>query len=202
MTYEVADLAANSEDRCKKLMVQMCILKREFEEEEYVCGNGNSKLIPIGICNDSTSCGDGLVIPKETTNMLDPLVVWQKGRPPFKRKQPKQVEKAVKKKKEQKKKMRTTTNEENIVKQTKTPITKGNVILCFCMQLFTIIINFCHFTFCRKLSRLEMCEICGTTPSMRVGVLETHENFNFNVRLSSFLYYLEVGDIVVMFKVY
>ena len=47
-----------------------------------------------------------------------------------------------------------------------------------------------------------MCEICGTTPSMRVGVLETHENFNFNVRLSSFLYYLEVGDIGVMFKVY
>ena len=188
----------------------MCKLKREFEEEEFACGNGNNKLIPIGIRNDSTSCGDGLVIPKETTNMLDPLVVWQKGRPPFKRKQPKQVEKAVKKKKEQKRKMRTTTNEENIVKQTKTPITKGNVekvviymlILCFCMQLFIIIINFCHFTFCRNLRRLEMCEICGTTPSMRVGVLETHENFNFNVRLSSFLYYLEVGDIGVMFKVY
>lgn len=97
MTYEVADLAANSEDRCKKLMVQMCILKREFEEEEYVCGNGNNKLIPIGICNDSTSCGDGLVIPKETTNMLDPLVIRQKGWPSFKSKQP-EVEKAVKKK--------------------------------------------------------------------------------------------------------
>ena len=76
------------------------------------------------------------------------------------------------------------------------------LILCFCMQLFTIIINFCHFTFCRNLRRLEMCEICGTTPAMRVGVLETHESFNFNLRLSLFLYYLEVGDIGVMFKVY
>ena len=91
----------------------------------------------------------------------------------FKRKQPKQVEKAVKKKKEQNKKMRTTANEENVVKQTKTPI------LCF-----IIIINFCHFTFCRNLRRLEMCEIRGATPSMRVGVLETRESFNFNVRLS------------------
>ena len=45
----------------------MCKLKREFEEEEFACGNGNNKLIPIGIRNDSTSCGDGLVIPKETT---------------------------------------------------------------------------------------------------------------------------------------
>ena len=53
-----------------------------------------------------------------------------------------------------------------------------------------------------KLRRLEMCEICGTAPSMRLGVLETHESFNFNVRLSLFLYYLEVGDIGVMFKVY
>lgn len=76
------------------------------------------------------------------------------------------------------------------------------LILCFYMQLFTIIINFCHFTFCRKLRRLEMYEICGKTPSMIVGVLETHESFNFNVRLSLFLYYLEVGDIGVMFIVH
>ncbi|KAF3958562.1 hypothetical protein CMV_016552 [Castanea mollissima] len=36
--YEVANLAADSEDRCEKVMAQIQELKREFENEEGVCG--------------------------------------------------------------------------------------------------------------------------------------------------------------------
>nr|POE86249.1 isoform 2 of protein far1-related sequence 2 [Quercus suber] len=36
--YEVANLAADSEDRCDKVMAQIQELKREFENEEGVCG--------------------------------------------------------------------------------------------------------------------------------------------------------------------
>ena len=64
----------------------------------------------IGIPTDSTSCGDDLAISKETKNILDPVVVRQKGRLPSKRKQS-IVEKVVRKKEERKKKKKTKVSE-------------------------------------------------------------------------------------------
>ncbi|KAL7219028.1 hypothetical protein ACSBR2_012156 [Camellia fascicularis] len=60
------------------------------------------KQISVRTRNGSTSCGDGIGISKESTNILDPLVAHSKGRPPFKRKQS-MVEKVTKKKKRRKK---------------------------------------------------------------------------------------------------
>ena len=72
----------------------------------------------IGIPTDSTSCGDDLAISKETKNILDPIVVRQKGRPPSKRKQS-IVEKVVRKKEERKKKKKTKVSERNEFKKKK-----------------------------------------------------------------------------------
>ncbi|KAL0003275.1 hypothetical protein SO802_017056 [Lithocarpus litseifolius] len=106
---EIADLAADSEDKCEKVVARILDLKGEFKQEKLVCGSNE----PISA--DSTSCGDDLAISKETKNILDPIVVRQKGRPPSKRKQS-IVEKVVRKKEERKKKKKTkiTTKVENV----------------------------------------------------------------------------------------
>ena len=97
--YEVANLVANSENAYKNVMTQICEMKRELKEGGNACGS--NKPISIDIQNDSTSCGNGLVILKEARKNLNLVVVCQKGRPSFKRKMPK-VEQAVKKKKKEK----------------------------------------------------------------------------------------------------
>ena len=94
--YEVAILAADSENAYKNVMTQICEMKRELKEGGTVCGS--NKPISIDIQNYSTSCHNGLVISKEARKILDPMVVCQKGRLSFKRKMSK-VEQAVKKKK-------------------------------------------------------------------------------------------------------
>lgn len=119
--YEVANLAADFENAYKNVMTQICEMKGELKEG----GNawGSNKPISMDIQNDSTSCGNGLVISKEVREILDPVVVCQKGRPSFKRKMSK-VEQAVKKKKEKekKKKMKTIIHEGNVVNQVETSI--------------------------------------------------------------------------------
>ena len=97
--YEVVNLAANSENAYKNVMTQICEMKRELKEGGNACGS--NKPISIDIQNDSTSCGNGLVILKEARKNLNLVVVCQKGRPSFKRKMSK-VEQAVKKKKKEK----------------------------------------------------------------------------------------------------
>ena len=72
----------------------------------------------IGIPTDSTSCEDDLAISKETKNILDPVVVRQKGRPPSKRKQS-IVKKVVRKKEKRKKKKKTKVSERNEFKKKK-----------------------------------------------------------------------------------
>ena len=94
--YEVANLVANSENAYKNVITQICEMKRELKEGGNACGS--NKPISIDIQNDSTSCGNSLVILKEARKNLNPVVVCQKGRPSFKRKMSK-VEQAVKKKK-------------------------------------------------------------------------------------------------------
>ncbi|XP_028077431.1 protein FAR1-RELATED SEQUENCE 6-like isoform X1 [Camellia sinensis] len=111
--YEVADLAADFEYRCEKVMAHLHELKEDFKEVEVV--SGSNKHVSMVTHNESTSQGDGIVISKGSTNILDPLTVRQKGRPPCKRKQSK-VEKVIKEKKEGKKKLKTTTTEGNIEK--------------------------------------------------------------------------------------
>ncbi|KAK9990128.1 hypothetical protein SO802_025113 [Lithocarpus litseifolius] len=82
--YEVANLAADSENAYKNVMTQICEMKGELKEGGNVCGS--NKPISIDIQNDSTSCGNGLVVSKEGRKTLDPMVVYQKGRPSFKMK--------------------------------------------------------------------------------------------------------------------
>ncbi|KAL7161794.1 hypothetical protein ACSBR2_042296 [Camellia fascicularis] len=112
--YEVADLGAETNDKCDKMIERIQELKWEFIEVGDVCGNNKPR--SISIHNGFPSCGDGIIIPKESRVILDPLALRQKGRPPLKKKQS-IVEKAVTKKKERNKKQKTTTcNEGNLVK--------------------------------------------------------------------------------------
>ena len=116
--YEVANFVANSENAYKNVMTQICEMKWELKEGGSAYSS--NKPISIDIQNDSTSCGNGLVILKEARKILDSMVVCQKGRPPFKRKMSR-VEKAIKEKekkekeKKMKMKMKTVTNEGNVV---------------------------------------------------------------------------------------
>nr|POE44971.1 hypothetical protein CFP56_79685 [Quercus suber] len=75
--YEVANLAADFENAYKNVMTQICEMKGEFKEGGNACGS--NKPISIDILNDSTSCGNGLVISKEARKILDLVVVCQKG---------------------------------------------------------------------------------------------------------------------------
>ncbi|KAL7227681.1 hypothetical protein ACSBR1_022531 [Camellia fascicularis] len=112
--YEVADLRAETDDKCDKMIERIQQLKWEFTEVGDVYGSNKPR--STSIHNGFPSCGDGIIIPKENRAILDPLALRQKGRPPLKRKQS-IVEKAVKKKKERNKKQKTTTcNEGNVVK--------------------------------------------------------------------------------------
>ena len=122
--YEVANLVEDSKNTYKNVMTQICEMKGELKEG----GNayGSNKPISIDIQNDSTSCDNGLVISKKARKILDPMVVSQKGRPPFKRKMSK-VEQAIKGEKMEKKmkmkmKMKTITIEGNVVDQVETSI--------------------------------------------------------------------------------
>ena len=119
--YEVANLIEDSKNTYNNVMTQICEMKRELKEGGNACGS--NKPISIDIQNDSTSCGNSLVILKEARKNLNPVVVCQKGRLSFKRKMSK-VEQAVKKKKEnkKKKKMKTIINEGNVVNQVETSI--------------------------------------------------------------------------------
>ncbi|KAL7244292.1 hypothetical protein ACSBR1_016517 [Camellia fascicularis] len=95
---EVVYLATECEDKCDTVVASLCELKGKLKQVEVVCGSSH---------------GDGLLISKGSANILDPLVIRQKGRPPCKRKQF-IVEKAIKKKKETKSK--TKIKQENIEK--------------------------------------------------------------------------------------
>ncbi|KAG5553457.1 hypothetical protein RHGRI_011368 [Rhododendron griersonianum] len=77
---EVADLAEDSQEKYDKVMARLLELK-----------------------DNSFSIGDGVLPSKESTNILDPVTLRRKGRPPSKRKVG-VVEKIGKKKKETKKK--------------------------------------------------------------------------------------------------
>jgi hypothetical protein len=145
--YEVADLATKSEDMYEKVMTRICELKRELKNEEDV-----NKHSSLGMYNDLTSSGDDLVISKESRNVLDPLVVRQKGQPLSKRKHSK-VEKAIKKKK-----MKTTSNEGNVIKQAETSITVGNV----------------------EKDSVNVGNVHSTTPAMRIEALGTQQSYNLN----------------------
>ncbi|KAG5565352.1 hypothetical protein RHGRI_001301 [Rhododendron griersonianum] len=67
------------------------------------------------------SLGDGVILSKHSTNILDPEGIQRKGRPPCKRKQG-AVEKAVKKKRETKKK---TLSNENVKEVKKIAVGHG-----------------------------------------------------------------------------
>ncbi|KAK7839387.1 hypothetical protein CFP56_018052 [Quercus suber] len=121
---EVADLAVDSDDKCEKVVARILELKGEFKQEKLVCGSNEP--IFAGILTNSTSCGDDLAISKETKNILGPVMVRQKGRPPSKRKQS-IVEKVVRKKEERKKKKKTKISERNEFKKKKIATKVENV---------------------------------------------------------------------------
>ena len=111
---EVADLGAETDDRCDKMIERIQELKWECTEVGDVYGSNKPRYTSIH--NGILSCGDGIIIPKESRAILDPLALHQKGRSPLKRKQS-IVEKAIKKKKERNKKQKiATSNEGNVVK--------------------------------------------------------------------------------------
>ncbi|KAG5562431.1 hypothetical protein RHGRI_005237 [Rhododendron griersonianum] len=67
---EVADLAEDSQEKHEKVMTRLLELKRELIESSI----------------NSYSIGDGVLPSKEITNILDPIHLRRKGRPPTKRK--------------------------------------------------------------------------------------------------------------------
>ncbi|GFY98067.1 hypothetical protein Acr_12g0006080 [Actinidia rufa] len=90
--FEVSDLAQEFENRYDKVMALVRELREEFMEPEVVCGSNKVS----GTSNDSSSRGDGFVFSKESTNIIDPLVLCQKVRPPL-QKEGGVIEKAIKK---------------------------------------------------------------------------------------------------------
>ncbi|XP_028072354.1 protein FAR-RED ELONGATED HYPOCOTYL 3-like [Camellia sinensis] len=82
-------------------------LKGELKEEVDVV-SGSNKFGSMSTQNASSSYGDGVLNSKESTTILDPIVVYQKGRPPCKRKQF-MLEKTIKKKQRVKTKTKTKT---------------------------------------------------------------------------------------------
>ena len=148
--YEVANLVEDSKNTYKNVMTQICEMKGELKEWGNACGS--NKPISIDIQNDSTSCDNGLVISKKARKILDPMVVSQKGRPPFKRKMSK-VEQAIKGEKKENKmkmkmKMKTIINEGNVVNQVETSILEEFVRRLgynYIIYLFFWIINHCYY---------------------------------------------------------
>ncbi|KAL7214130.1 hypothetical protein ACSBR1_026530 [Camellia fascicularis] len=84
-SYEVADLGAETDDKSDKMIERIQELKWEFIEVGDVYGSNKPR--STSIHNGFPSCGDGIIIPKESRATLDPLALRQKGRPPLKRKQ-------------------------------------------------------------------------------------------------------------------
>ncbi|KAI8549703.1 hypothetical protein RHMOL_Rhmol06G0045800 [Rhododendron molle] len=99
ISNEVADLAEDSQEKYDKVMAQLLELKRELIESSIVCASNMTSGTP----NNSFSIGDEILPSKETMNILDPVQLHRKGRPPTKRKED-FVEKVVKKKRETQKK--------------------------------------------------------------------------------------------------
>ncbi|GMP48271.1 hypothetical protein CsSME_00015683 [Camellia sinensis var. sinensis] len=62
---------------------QLRELKGELKEEVDVV-SGSNKFGSMSTQNASSSYGDGVLNSKESTTILDPIVVYQKGRPPYK----------------------------------------------------------------------------------------------------------------------
>ena len=89
-------------------------MKERYKVQSEV--GGRKMPVPTNTHKDSTSHGDGIGISKESTNILDPLVIRSKGRPPSKRKVG-NVEKAVKKKSKAKKKTTTPNDTTQVVGQ-------------------------------------------------------------------------------------
>ncbi|KAL7205372.1 hypothetical protein ACSBR2_018337 [Camellia fascicularis] len=107
---EVADLATSCDNKCDKVVEQLRELKGELKEEVDVV-SGSNKFGSMSTQNASSSYGDGVLNSKESTTILDPIVVRQKGRPP-KRKQS-MLEKTIKKKQRVKTKTKTKTTSTN-----------------------------------------------------------------------------------------
>ncbi|KAL7227071.1 hypothetical protein ACSBR1_022023 [Camellia fascicularis] len=103
----VADLATSCDNKCDKVVEQLRELKGELKEEVDVV-SGSNKFGSMSTQNASSSYGDGVLNSKESTTILDPIVVRQKGRPPCKRKQS-MLEKTIKKKQRVKTKTKTKT---------------------------------------------------------------------------------------------
>ncbi|KAL7167294.1 hypothetical protein ACSBR2_037873 [Camellia fascicularis] len=104
---EVADLATSCDNKCDKVVEQLRELKGESKEEVDVV-SGSNKFGSMSTQNASSSYRDGVLNSKESTTILDPIVVRQKGRPPCKRKQS-MLEKTIKKKQRVKTKTKTKT---------------------------------------------------------------------------------------------
>ncbi|KAI8547907.1 hypothetical protein RHMOL_Rhmol07G0231900 [Rhododendron molle] len=95
LSNKVADLADDSQEKYDKVMTRLLELKRELIESSIVCGSNMTSGNP----NNSFSIGDEILPFKESMNILDPIQLRRKGRPPTKRKEG-FVEKVVRKKRE------------------------------------------------------------------------------------------------------
>ncbi|KAI8539107.1 hypothetical protein RHMOL_Rhmol09G0155300 [Rhododendron molle] len=97
---DVADLAEESQEKYDMVMKRVHELKRELMEASVVCESNVVSLgDDTGTRKSSFSLGDGVIPPKQSTNILDPEGLRRKERPPCKRKIG-AVEKAVKKKRQ------------------------------------------------------------------------------------------------------
>ncbi|KAA8525807.1 hypothetical protein F0562_007662 [Nyssa sinensis] len=107
--HEVADMASESEDKFNLVMTWIAEMKNNLKHEEGICGSNQTT---SKVSTENNSVGEHHGISNESKNILTPLAVRSKGRPPFKRKQSK-VEQIVKKRKEKKKEMVSITNNVN-----------------------------------------------------------------------------------------
>ncbi|XP_058221950.1 protein FAR1-RELATED SEQUENCE 1-like isoform X2 [Rhododendron vialii] len=115
---EVVDLVEDSQEKYNMVMTRVRELKRELMEVSVVCESNvvslgddtGTRIVDISLGDGVIPSGDGVILSKQSTNILDPESLRRKGRPPCKRKQG-VVEKAVKKKRETKKK---TLSNENV----------------------------------------------------------------------------------------
>ncbi|KAA8541383.1 hypothetical protein F0562_025347 [Nyssa sinensis] len=107
--HEVADMATESEDKFNLVMTWVGEMKNNLKHAEGICGSNQTT---SKVSTENNSIGEGHGISNESKNILTPLVVRSKGRPPFKRKQSK-VEQIVKKRKEKKKEIVSITNNVN-----------------------------------------------------------------------------------------
>ncbi|XP_058217565.1 protein FAR1-RELATED SEQUENCE 1-like [Rhododendron vialii] len=123
---EVADLAEESEEKYDMVMKWVHELKRELMEASVVC---ESNVVSLGddtsTRNVSFSVGDGVIPPKQSTNILDPEGLRRKGRPPCKRKIG-VVEKVVQKKRQTYKKPSSKEKSKEVEEIAALPIRSGH----------------------------------------------------------------------------